>query len=180
MSETAQPTTPTTNQQLQLLGPRLQLLENRYVTGLATAEVVTAQELEVLRASPRQWPGDLIVLLDERLAEATKQANDSFFRYDIRTVEGLAESSTFEITDCSTLASGLVDVPTRKLTILVAIAADGPEGTSLIRVPAFNKEQDLRPGIAYLFPAFAVPSFSIPEHATLSTVVLHAHGPSFR
>ena len=115
MTETPPSVAETSIEQLRLHGQRLQLLANPYVVGLATAQVLTPEDLDVLRSIPGTVPADLVALLDVRLQQAVEEANTSFFRFDLRTLEAFAEGSSCTLNDGDTLLSDLADEPTRKL-----------------------------------------------------------------
>ena len=134
MTETPPSVAETSIEQLRLHGQRLQLLANPYVVGLATAQVLTPEDLDVLRSIPGTVPADLVALLDVRLQQAVEEANTSFFRFDLRTLEAFHQLA---YDACEGTLDGCDE---RKLTTAVANAV----GDYKQRVDTLQAELDAK------------------------------------
>lgn len=175
----AGPVAEVSGRQVALHGQAVQLVANQYVGGLASAEVLTAEDVESLVAATG-IPEEFATELDNRIQTVVSDANSSFFRFDIRFVDEIREAQTIELTNGTTVASPLLTASFCKLVILLPLWSTGDLGDASVLLPAFGKRRPLQLGAAYVYPAFAELAIETRAGVTLTGLVLTATGPAFR
>lgn len=162
---------------------------NPRIHGLASGRVLSPDEAAALAGAFDPVGGAAAsgadVRLDDvvdQLAAMTAQANTEYFRFELTGVVGEGEPRFLHVAESGSLADydvGLTgDESTRKLVVLLALAIDGTTADdATIDLPVAGKSNPLKPGMAYVWPAFLDATWSAPNGVHL--LVLHAHGPAF-
>lgn len=181
-------------------GNRFAPLSNRWVAGIATAEIADKSDCEGFLAASedieRRWkaaggsepPADLASLIpgaaDGRLLDAAVQANNDFFRYDLTDLvaAGEPEIQVHEVASTgSRLPSRLTpEASTRKLTFLLLARLREPTAEIQLRDHEGRKAVGLRVGVLAIFPAFLAVDLVASDPTTATVVLFSAYGPALR
>ncbi len=137
------------------------------------------EELEALSGGG-VLPAEAVATLEDRLVAAVEEANSSFFRFALGSIDDASEWSHVTVVPGVTAPGLLSGHSTRKLAVVIPLAVSTSTGMCALQVPTFEKETVLRPGVAVMFPSFMSPHFQLAEGEQVVALLAHAYGPAFR
>lgn len=175
-------------------------LANRWVAGIATAQIadrsecegflLAVEDIEFRRtaAIASEPAPDLRPLIpgaaDGRLLDAAIQANNDFFRYDLTALgaDGEPEIEVFDVTSTRIrLPSRLTpDTSTRKLTFLLLARLGEPTAKIQLEDHEARKSVDLGVGVLAIYPAFLAVDVVVSAPTSVTVLVFNAYGPALR
>lgn len=149
---------------------------NPFIVAVASTEFLSRSEIDLIKLDrPIILPA-----FKERAAALVDQVNSDYFHFDL-TSGFEVEEPALEVIGASGQWPGLSDrFPNRKLTIVVPLQIDTSTGDSSWTLPPLQKCGDLRVGLALVYPAFLWPSVELIGDESISALVWHAVGHSFR
>lgn len=115
------------------------------------------------------------------LAEATQQANQISYRFDLREFGGSGEFELIDLSDAPSVerANALAIADQRGTAKIVVIVGVDGEGSATLAVAGVDEELEVRLGSMVMIPAYLCPAFRrSPEPLRVLRTV--ARGPAFR